>query len=63
MDVMNKVIGVSVGLLVAALLLPMALNEIGNTTTTTWEPAVGTIFTVLLPILAVIGVAIYFIRN
>lgn len=63
MELLNKVVGVSVGLLVAALLIPMALNEIANSTLTNVDSSVVTIFKVLLPVIAVIGVAVYFLRQ
>jgi hypothetical protein len=62
MDFVNKVVGISVGLLVAALLMPVALDAISNSTLTNVDPAVVTVFQVLLPVLAVIGIAIYMIR-
>lgn len=56
----SKIIGVAVGLLVAAVLVPVAITQIVSTSTTGWNQAVATIFTVLLPILAVVAMALYF---
>jgi hypothetical protein len=61
-DVGDKVIGVSMGLLVAAILLPMALTELAGASLTSVDPAVATVVTVLLPVLAVIGIAYAFYR-
>ena len=59
---MHKVIGISIGLFVAAVMLPMALLTLSNATWGRTNPAVVTIITVLLPVLAVIGIALYFIE-
>lgn len=60
MSVINKVIGIGVGLLVAAIVVPVALVAIADVNVTTWG-TVGTVFSVLLPILAVIALALYFL--
>lgn len=57
---MKQVIGLSVGLLLAAILFPIAINQIASTSTSSWNPAVATVFTVLLPVLAVIALIFYF---
>ena len=66
-SLLHKVVAISIGLFVAAIMLPMALLQLANTTWKTTNgpvnPAVVTIITVLLPVLAVIGIAIYFLRN
>jgi hypothetical protein len=62
-EIANKVIGVAVGLIVAASLVPMALVMLANATLTGVDPAVSTILTVLLPILAVVGIAMWFFRD
>jgi hypothetical protein len=58
--VVKYVIYMCVALFVCAYLLPPALFAIANATVTKWNPAVSTIFQVLLPILAIIGVALLF---
>lgn len=58
--VSNKVIETSVGLLIAALLLPTALFTMANATFTGVDPTVKIVVQVLLPILAVLGIAMYF---
>lgn len=63
MGALHKIVGVAVGLLVAALLMPVALNSIANATLTNVDAAVITIFQVLLPVLAVIAIAIYFLKG
>ena len=56
----GKIIGICVGLLVAAVVLPLALVTIADVNVTTWG-ATGTVFSILLPILAAIGIALYFL--
>ena len=60
MELLNKVIAVSVGLLVLALIFPIALNTLANATMTNVDPTVVTVVTILVPILAAIGMALYF---
>ena len=60
MALMDKIVGVGVGLLVIAIILPIAIGQIADTDVTTWDPSVATVFTVLLPVLAVIGLVLYF---
>ena len=60
MDVIEEVILVVIAFFVAAILLPPALTQLYTASTTGWNSAVVTVVEVLLPILAVIGVALYF---
>ena len=50
-----------IALFVVAILGPVAISTIANADTTNWDPSVVTVFQVLLPILAVIGLAIKFL--
>jgi len=67
MELVNKIIAVSIGLFVAAIILPVALVTLANAT---WsgsngsvDPAVIVVVTILLPILGVIGIAMYLLRD
>ena len=60
-DILSKIVAISVGLLVAAVLLPVALVELGEATIPEDMETVGTVLTVLLPVLAVIAIALYFV--
>jgi len=60
-DILNKVVGVSIGLFVAAIILPVALQTLASATMTDVDPTVITVVTILLPVLAVIGIAVYFL--
>jgi len=61
MDIIRYVIAVAIGIFVVAVIVPVALVEIANANLTGVNAAVATILTVLLPILAVIGIAIAFL--
>lgn len=62
----STVIMLAIGFLLVAILVPIAMVEIAKINATTgpganWNAAVLTIFTVLLPLLVIIGVAIRYI--
>lgn len=61
MELLNKVIAVSVGLLVLALIFPIALNTLANATMTNVDSTVVTVVQILVPVLAAIGIALYFL--
>jgi len=51
----------AVGFLLVGILSPIAIGTIFNATTTGWNTSVKTVFQVVLPIIYVVGVAIYLI--
>jgi len=57
----SNIVMLAIGFFLVAILAPIAMNEIATANTTGWSPAVVTIFTVLLPILFIIGIAIHYI--
>jgi len=57
----RTVIILAIGFLLTAILTPIAMDQIVAANTTGWNAAVKTIFTVLLPILYIIGVALYYV--
>lgn len=61
MDIMNKIIGVALGLFIAAIIMPVALQTLANANVTDVDATVVTVLQVLLPILAVVGIALYFL--
>lgn len=60
---MNRVVVYAVSFFLVGILFPIALAEIYNASTTGWNASVVTIFQVVLPILAIIGIAIDYIRG
>lgn len=57
----DKAIAIGVALLITAIVVPMGISQIMAENTSGWNPAVTTIFTVLLPVLAVLGIVLYFL--
>lgn len=60
---MQKIISIVIALFVAGVMLPVALTSIASGNYSGVDPAVKTIVTVLLPILAVIAIIYVFIRK
>jgi hypothetical protein len=59
----SKIISLAVALLIAGVLMPVAISQIYSANTTGWNTAVALVFTVLLPVLAVIAVALIFFKG
>ena len=57
----NDIVLMAVSFLLVAILGPIAIGTIANTTTSNWNASVVTMFQTLLPILWVIGVAIAYV--
>ena len=63
MDLMDKILGVAIAGIVGSITLPIAMDEIAGVSTASWESSVATVFTVLVPILLVLGAAILFLKK
>jgi hypothetical protein len=59
----GMIVALAVALLIAGVLLPVALNQIYSANTTSWNQAVAIVFSVLLPILEIIAIALTFFRK
>jgi len=59
----RDVILFAIGFVLVAIMTPIGMEQIVGANTTGWNASVKTIFTVLLPILYVIGAALVFIPN
>ena len=57
----SAIIGLAVSFFLVAIMGPIAIGTIANTTTTNWDSAVVTIFQVVLPIIWVVGVALKYL--
>jgi len=57
----SAIIGLAVSFFLVAVMGPIAIGTIANTTTTNWDSSVITIFQVVLPIVWVVGVAIKYL--
>ena len=59
----KSIVTLAIGFVLLAYLLPIGLDGIYAANTTLWETAVTTIFTVVLPLIAVIAGALMFISD
>ena len=57
----QSVVLVVIGLLVFAVVMPMGITRLVNVNVSTWDDAVGIVFITVLPLLALIGVALKFL--
>ena len=57
----SQIVSLVIGAFVAAVLIPVAINQIVNTSTTNWNPAVAVVFSTLLPILLIVAVVLRFL--
>lgn len=53
----------AVGFLLVAILTPIAMDELVAVNTSLWENAVATVFTIVLPVVYIIGVAYGFVKD
>lgn len=53
----------AVGFLLVAILTPIGMDQVMSANTTLWETSVTTIFTVVLPLIYIIGVAYGFVKD
>jgi hypothetical protein len=51
----------AVALLVSAIMIPIGMQQVIGTSTTSWNSAVVTMWQILLPVLFIIGIAILFV--
>jgi len=59
----SRVVSIIIALFVAGVLLPIALTQLATGNYTSVNPAVKTIATVLLPILAIIAIVYIFLKK
>ena len=57
----GEIVMLAIGFLLVAILTPIGMNELVGANTTGWESSVKTIFSTLLPILYIVGVAIRYV--
>ena len=63
MNLMERVIAIGMSLIMIGVLIPVGLQLIANANMTGVDEAVATVFTVLVPILAVVAIIMYFVRR
>ena len=57
--ILGKIVGIGIGLFVLAIIVPPALVELADADMTGVDDSVVTVLTVLVPILAVVAIALY----
>ena len=57
----HDIIYASIGFILMVILTPIGMALVVATTTTSWNAAVITMFQVLIPVLYIVGCALYFI--
>ena len=60
-QLLNAIVGAGVGLLIAAIILPIALTTMADANMTSVDATVVTVVTILMPILCSIGIALRFL--
>jgi len=63
MSLVNKALTIGVSLVILGAILPTAIFSLIATDTTNWNSAVATIYSVVLPLLAVIGIVFWFMPH
>jgi len=63
MSLINKALTIGVSLVILGAVLPTAIFTLIATDTSQWNSAVTTIYTVVLPLLAVIGIVFWFMPH
>ena len=52
----------AIGFVLVAILTPIGMDQVGTSSNwTKWQSSVATIFTIILPIVYIIGAALYFL--
>ena len=59
----RSVVNVAIALLLFAIVMPIGILILVNTNTSTWPTATGIVFATVLPILALVGVALGFLSR
>lgn len=62
-DLAEKVVGIFVALLIAAVIGPIAFNQIANASMPKVNSAVVVMFVILLPVIAIIAVILHMVRK
>jgi len=60
-SIVAKIVGIGVAMYILAFLLPPALVELAGANVTGVDTSVVTILQIVLPLLAIIGIAMYFL--
>jgi len=61
-SIMSLVVGITISLILIAILLPIGLDQIASVNTTAWDSSVATLITTVVPIIAGIAAALLFTK-
>lgn len=61
MPKMESLVILAVSILLSAIMIPIGMQQIVGTSTSTWNSAVTTLWQILLPVLVIVSIALYFI--
>ena len=59
----RSVVNVAIGLPIFAIMMPIGILILVNVNTSTWPTATGVVFATVLPILALVGIALKFLKK
>lgn len=59
---MGKIIGISVGLMIASVILVQGITNVVSANTTGWDSSLATMFTILVPMLGIVALVILLIK-
>lgn len=61
-SIMSLVVGITISLILIAILLPIGLDQIASVNTSAWDSSVATLITTVVPIIAGIAAALLFTK-
>lgn len=61
--IVERIVGISIGLFVAGVMLPLGMLQLTNASWGNTDPAVVTMVTVLIPVIAAVGVVLLFLYH
>lgn len=59
----GKIIGISIGLMIASVMLVQGVSNVINANTTGWDATVANMFQVLVPMIAIIALVILLLKS
>lgn len=63
MELLDKIISISVGMVLAGAMVPLGLQSIAGANMTGVDAAVATVFTTVVPIVGVVALVIWMIKH
>lgn len=57
------VIGIAIAIFIAAVVFPLAMDQVAAANTTGWNTSVTTMFTVLVPVIGIVSIVYYLYKR